>query len=357
MTHYADLLKYICTSFFKWDGEKDEKGRTLLQTIGTDIVRVQNPNYWVNFISDMLDFFGSLWDYMIIPDVRFPNEISVLRDRGYAVVHIKISREGISSLSNEQKSHSSEVAMDKVEGDYHIINDGNLDELKKKMKDVTESIVGLSHGKKKGGQCMQIDPFCTNMKIVGDIGDILFQNELKNRRINLNSEIDMDYIEEAVRLILTYNRMDKDIPRENRIPIILYISSNGGSVDAGFELIDVILNSKTPIYTVNLGYQYSMGFLIGLAGHKRFASENAKFLMHDGSSVTYGSSSKVRDEVEFREREQVRIRDYVLAHSKITPEEYDSKLRVEWYLFANEAKEKGFVDYIIGTDCDFDEIL
>ena len=41
----------------------------------------------------------------------------------------------------------------------------------------------------------------------------------------------------------------------------------------------------------------------------------------------------------------------------MTPEEYDSKFRVEWYMFADEAKEKGFTDYIIGVDCDIDEIV
>ena len=26
ITHYADSLKYICETVFKWDGKKDEKG-------------------------------------------------------------------------------------------------------------------------------------------------------------------------------------------------------------------------------------------------------------------------------------------------------------------------------------------
>ena len=25
VTHYADLLKYICRNYFEWDGKKDEK--------------------------------------------------------------------------------------------------------------------------------------------------------------------------------------------------------------------------------------------------------------------------------------------------------------------------------------------
>ena len=39
VTHYGDLVKYICKTIFNWDGQKDEKGRHLLQYVGTDIFR------------------------------------------------------------------------------------------------------------------------------------------------------------------------------------------------------------------------------------------------------------------------------------------------------------------------------
>ena len=73
--HYADLLKYICKTFFVWDGVKDEKARSLLQRVGTDTIRKQNPDYWVEFISEFLKMFPDEWDYVLIPDARFPNEI------------------------------------------------------------------------------------------------------------------------------------------------------------------------------------------------------------------------------------------------------------------------------------------
>ena len=45
ITHYADLLKFICRNMFGWNGKKDDEGRYLLQYVGTDIVRKQNPNF------------------------------------------------------------------------------------------------------------------------------------------------------------------------------------------------------------------------------------------------------------------------------------------------------------------------
>lgn len=189
------------------------------------------------------------------------------------------------------------------------------------------------------------------------VDEVFYLRNLQQRKLYLTDEIDECIIDTIVRHILQYNADDRDVPVNERKPIFLYCSSNGGSVDPGFVLIDVILQSKTPVYTINLGYQYSMGFLIGLAGHKRYATKTAKFLMHDGTNFVINSGAKAQDQMEFNKRIEQRVKEYILSRSKITSEEYDSKLRVEWYLFANEAKEKGFCDYIIGEDCSLDEIV
>ncbi len=191
----------------------------------------------------------------------------------------------------------------------------------------------------------------------GLIDEMFYLRDLNQRKLFLNADIDQFTVADAAKHIMQFNKEDKGIEVEKRTPIILYVTSNGGAVDAGFELIDIIQSSKTPVYTVNLGYQYSMGFLIGLAGHKRFAMRNSKFLMHDGSNFVYGSGTKVQDQMEFQRRVEARVKDYILSRSKLTSEEYDNKLRVEWYLFADEAKEKGFTDYIIGVDCEIDDMI
>lgn len=191
----------------------------------------------------------------------------------------------------------------------------------------------------------------------GTVDELFYLQDLKQRKLFLNTEIDQIAVADIVKHIMQINKEDRGLDTDKRKPILLYVISNGGEVDSGFELIDVIMNSKTPVYTINLGYQYSMGFLIGLAGHKRYATRNAKFLMHDGSNFVYNSGAKAQDQMEFHKKVEGRIKQYVLSRSKVTEEEYDSKLRVEWYLFADEAKEKGFVDYILGEDCDINEII
>lgn len=191
----------------------------------------------------------------------------------------------------------------------------------------------------------------------GILDDIFYFKDLQNRKLFLQSDICQFSVDGIIKHIMQYNAEDRGIEPEKRQPILLYISSKGGEVDPGFALIDVILNSKTPVYTINLGYQYSMGFLIGLAGHKRFSMSNSKFLLHDGFNGAWNSGGKMQDEMEFRKRMEERIKYYILSRSKVSSEEYDNKFRIEWYLFADEAKEKGFTDYIIGVDCDLNEII
>lgn len=184
----------------------------------------------------------------------------------------------------------------------------------------------------------------------GIVDEMFYLQDLKQRKLFLMCDVDQFTVGDLAKHIMQYNKEDSQLAPDERKPIILYIASNGGEVDPGFELIDIIMASHTPVYTVNIGYEYSMGFLIGLAGHKRFAFPNSKFLMHDGSNFVYNSGAKAQDQMEFQRRVEARIKNYIISRSKLTEEEYDSKLRVEWYLFSDEAKEKGFVDEIIGVD-------
>ena len=103
----------------------------MLQYVGTDVIRKKNPTLWVDFIAMILSYFNDNWDYVIIPDCRFPNEISTLVNQGFDVIHLKVVRPNfVSSLTKEQLNHPSETALDNVKPDYFIKNVGNIDNLK-----------------------------------------------------------------------------------------------------------------------------------------------------------------------------------------------------------------------------------
>lgn len=128
--HYADLLKYICKTYFDWDGKKDERGRHILQYVGTDVVRQKEPDYWVDFIISIMTLFDGTWDNVLIPDSRFPNEIDKLKTSGFDVKHIRVVRPNYESpLTPEQQKHPSETALDDVEPDFTIVNIGDMSDL------------------------------------------------------------------------------------------------------------------------------------------------------------------------------------------------------------------------------------
>ena len=143
IVHYGDLLKYICKSFFDWNGEKDVYGRSLLQRIGTDVIRHQMPDYWVSFIADILGFFNDEWDYVLIPDSRFPNEVDYLKERGFDVIHMRVIRQNfISVLTLDQQMHPSETALDNIVPDYYINNYGSITDLRETISRLITEING-----------------------------------------------------------------------------------------------------------------------------------------------------------------------------------------------------------------------
>ena len=191
----------------------------------------------------------------------------------------------------------------------------------------------------------------------GMIDDLFYYNDVKDRKFFFNEMINDDSVFNIVRHIIDINKQDKGKPIEERKPIMIYLNTVGGDVESGFSMVDTIMNSKTPVHIINIGDGYSMGFLICLAGHKRYAFKNSRFLLHDGCEYIYDSASKADDLKKFTKAINNRIRDYVLDRTNISSQKYGRNRRKEWYMFADEAKDLGVIDYIIGDDVDLDEVL
>lgn len=190
-----------------------------------------------------------------------------------------------------------------------------------------------------------------------DIDDYFFIRGTQRRVIELMGDITDPLANVLIRSIIQINQEDEGIPVEERTPIKLLLSSDGGAVDAGFAMIDAIVCSKTPVYMINVGRQYSMAAIVGLAGHKRYAFKNSTFLIHDGSMTIRDSGNKVHDFIKFDLSLEKRMKEFVITRTNVSTKMYNSKARDEWYLFADEAKKLGFIDGIIGEDISLEEII
>lgn len=130
---FADYLKFICKSYYKWDGKKNEEGRTLLQRLGTDVVRKKNPDFWAKTVFDFITTFDGEFDYFILDDTRFENEIDIFQNYDpFCYTSIRIERlNHENSLSFSQRMHPSEVGLDNRRLDVKLSSSSGEENLRK----------------------------------------------------------------------------------------------------------------------------------------------------------------------------------------------------------------------------------
>lgn len=189
------------------------------------------------------------------------------------------------------------------------------------------------------------------------LGEALFLEEIHSRIFYLDEEVTDDTFRNVTMFIIKANIQDAGIPIEERVPIKLVINSPGGSVLEGLALIDVIKTSKTPVFSIVVGKACSMAFLIAAVAHVRFATPNAVFLNHEGETGLIDSTMKFRDAVNFYDKLDKRLDRMIAAKTKLTVKELEDTKRIEQYWFADEAKDYGIVDYIIGEDISYEDIF
>lgn len=116
---YSDYVKHTAMLLMGWNGIKDEFGRGVLQRWGTDIVRKRDPMFWVNTVKRLVDVSDDIFDYILIDDCRFPNEIEVWKDYQHITVRVE-NPNHLNALSEEQRKHPSETALDDYEMDVTL---------------------------------------------------------------------------------------------------------------------------------------------------------------------------------------------------------------------------------------------
>jgi len=139
-----------------WNEEKYLRGtvskrqltpRKILQLLGTDCGReIIHPNLWVNVLfADYKKYKYAeaadgkvknkpVYKYpnWILTDVRFPNEVEAIKNRGGIVIRVN-------RLNLPKSNHISETALDNyTDFDYVIENDGTIKQLIEKVKNILE---------------------------------------------------------------------------------------------------------------------------------------------------------------------------------------------------------------------------
>lgn len=168
------------------------------------------------------------------------------------------------------------------------------------------------------------------------------------RKFYLDCEIS-PYVNVLHRMILRWNMEDKGKPVEERKPIWLYIMSYGGDTQYMWALIDIIMASETPIYTVNIGMAGSAAALIFLAGSRRYMMKNSQLVIHEGYAEMSGDAVKVMDATDNYKKELDKMKRFVEKRTTIPFKIINKKRNNDWYLDADFCLENGACERIVAN--------
>ena len=128
--NFADYLKFIAKTYYGWNGIKDSLGRETLQFLGTDLARKKFPNFWVDAVINVIKLFDDIFDYFIIGDCRFVNELTCFKEENMSTTSVRVIRLNYeNSLTKKQRLHLSETSLDNFNFDYVIESESGLDNL------------------------------------------------------------------------------------------------------------------------------------------------------------------------------------------------------------------------------------
>jgi hypothetical protein len=162
---FAEEVKRIARDCFFWDGKKDDRGRKLLQLIGTEVGRGYDQQIWIKhwqnytnryLANGMLDIervlntidsefkanANAFWvknpnkkfmSGVISDDVRFPNEVEAIKNYKGIIIKVDALEETRRIRSDGQSTglsgHESEKYADTLPFDFIINNDRTEREL------------------------------------------------------------------------------------------------------------------------------------------------------------------------------------------------------------------------------------
>jgi len=129
VTFFEDESK---EKLFRIGKDTELTGREILQKVGTELFRVgMCDDFWVHrlmkVISDQPDFF------MVVTDVRFPNEVDVIEAAGGIV--IRLNRD-----TGLKDNHISETALDNYSFKRSIYNNGTKEALRIALEDLIKTL-------------------------------------------------------------------------------------------------------------------------------------------------------------------------------------------------------------------------
>ena len=173
-------------------------------------------------------------------------------------------------------------------------------------------------------------------------GGFVAERLFKARTVVISGEINQKVAANVISQLLA-------LAAESNEDITCYINSQGGHVEAGDTIHDMVRFLTPRVRMVGTGWVASIAALIFVAVPKedRYCLPNTRFLLHQPAGGAGGSAA----DIEIEAREILKMRDRlnkVLADQTGQPlEKIEDDTRRNFWLSAEEAKKYGIVGKII----------
>jgi ATP-dependent Clp protease, protease subunit len=181
-------------------------------------------------------------------------------------------------------------------------------------------------------------PRTTPTAITEDTRNLLF----KARTLIISGEINQKLAANVIGQLLAMDSQSDDV-------ITIYINSQGGHVESGDTIHDIVRYVRSPVRMVGTGWVASAGALIyvSVPKERRFSLPHTRYLLHQPAGGMRGSAADI--EIEAREILNMRGRlNQVFADATgQTLQRIEEDTRRNFWLSAEGAVEYGLVGRII----------
>jgi ATP-dependent Clp protease, protease subunit len=179
--------------------------------------------------------------------------------------------------------------------------------------------------------------------------DPIRERLFKNRNIIISGEVNQRLASSVTAQLLAMSAVSDE-------PITIFINSQGGHVESGDTIHDMIRFVKPKVRIVGTGWVASAGALIFVSVPKedRVCLPHTRFLLHQPAGGAGGTAADI--DIEAREIIKMRARlNRVFAEETGQPlERIEEDTRRNFWLSAEEAIEYGLVGRIIRNQDDLD---
>ena len=132
--------------------------------------------------------------------------------------------------------------------------------------------------------------------------------------------------------------------------LIIALSSGGGSVINGFNIINLVddwnKNKAVKLSFIGDGIVASMAVPILLSGYKRYAYPSTEFMIHGVASWAFGKRADLSATLQAMTIMEKNIADSIVAKTSLSNDEITEMMSKDTYLSAQEALSKNIVDEI-----------